>query len=365
MKVLTVVGARPQFVKHAVVSHAMGERAGEIQEITVHTGQHFDAEMSDIFFTELAIPEPKYHLGVSGGGHGAMTGRMLEEIELVLLEERPDWVLVYGDTNSTLAGAIAAAKLSIPVAHVESGLRSFDRAMPEEINRILTDQCSTLLFTPCTAARTQLLNEGVPEQRISNVGDVMYDATLFYRQKAAGRGELLQNLGLQPDSYVLVTVHRAANTDSEERLRTIVDGLLRLSQDLPVILPLHPRTRAALTKFGLLEPLESAVKLLPPQSYLDMLLLQNHAKAIVTDSGGVQKEAFFLDKPCVVLRDQSEWRELIEMGSHQLMRVGKDDFIQVFRTALNCVRSSDQHPYGEGDAARRIVSELIARGADV
>ncbi len=306
MKITTIIGARPQFIKAAVVSRAFREHRTDVQEIIIHTGQHYDANMSDVFFDELDIPRPNHHLGIGGGTHGQNTGRMLEAIETVLLGDKPDWVLVYGDTDSTLAGALAAAKLHIPVAHVEAGLRSFNRTMPEELNRILTDHVSSLLFTPTDTATRNLANEGITGEKVQQVGDVMYDAALYYRNKAQ------RPAGIQHDSgFILSTIHRAENTDNPERLANIIGALNEIAAETPVILPLHPRTRKLLAQ-GNYDVRN--ITLLEPVSYLQMVWLLEHCKLVVTDSGGLQKESSFFNKYCFILREESEWLELISYG---------------------------------------------------
>ena len=354
-RILTVLGARPQFIKAATVSRAIGEREG-ISEVLVHTGQHFDANMSDVFFEELAIPAPNYHLGVAGGGHGAMTGRMLERLEEVLEQEAPDWVLVYGDTNSTLAGALAAAKLHIPVAHVEAGLRSFNRRMPEEINRVLTDHASDALFTPTDTATTNLHNEGVDPERIQQVGDVMFDAALFYGQRAEERSRVLTDHDLERGGYILATVHRQENTDDPRRLRAIFEAFQTVAREQPVALPLHPRTRARLEEAGLLH-LTKGLTLLPPVGYLDMVMLERAAAVIATDSGGVQKEAYFHGVPCVTLREETEWTELIDLGWNQLAIPGVADIAREIPKSISKT-GSDGTPYGDGMAAAQIIDRL-------
>jgi len=316
MKIVTVIGARPQFIKAAVVSRWLRETPG-CKEILVHTGQHYDENMSDVFFQELEIPTPGYHLGIGSGGHGVQTGRMLEAIEKVLLETKPDKLLIYGDTNSTLAGALAAAKLHVPVAHVEAGLRSFNRRMPEEINRVVADHVATWLFAPTEAAVRNLRHEGVATDKIFLVGDVMYDAALYYGTRT--RSDTLTKLDLQSKQYVLATIHRAENTDAGPRLRGVFAGLSAIADSLPVVLPLHPRTRAALNREHLLEKCSPNLRLVEPLGYLDMVMLEKHASVIATDSGGVQKEAFFHRVPCVTLRDETEWIELVELGWNRLV----------------------------------------------
>ena len=341
MRVMTVVGARPQFIKAATVSRQF-RRRGDVREILVHTGQHFDSAMSEVFFHELDIPPPSHNLGIHGGGHGEMTGRMLMALEPLIQAERPDWVLVYGDTNSTLAGALAAAKLTIPVAHVEAGLRSFNRAMPEEINRLVTDQLSTLRFCPTAGAMDNLLREGMGDGS-SLVGDVMYDATLAAAE-AAQRSTLLERLGLTPGGYSLATIHRAENTDRVEALAKVVRYLGDCADRQPVVLPLHPRTRLATQSAGLsLDRLQ----IIEPVGYLDMHRLLSGAAEVLTDSGGVQKEAYFHRVPCVTLRSETEWVETIECGWNRLWT--QPDY--------RPRRVIDE--YGNGKAAEKVVDHLM------
>lgn len=361
MKVLTVLGARPQFIKASVVSAAMVEHGG-FDEVVVHTGQHFDANMSEVFFAELGMLAPKYHLGINGGHHGEMTGRMLIETEKVMLAQCPDMVLVYGDTNSTLAGALAAAKLHIPIAHVEAGLRSFNMRMPEEINRILTDRISSWLFAPTAEAVRHLQREGIASERIHNVGDVMYDVALYHGEGVSRmKNNIVARLRLSDKGYVLVTIHRAENTDDLPRLQSIVRALIRVAEKLPVVWPVHPRTHGALKQLDLLRNLPPALRLIEPQGYLDMICLERAASVIATDSGGVQKEAFFHGVPCVTLRSETEWTELIEAGWNRL--APPDDAEAVTETILNARgRVGVQvHPYGGGDAASQIITALVQR----
>lgn len=357
-KIVTVLGARPQFIKASVVSHAI-QANSQVQEVLVHTGQHFDANMSDVFFRELGMHPPDYFLDIHGGTHGLMTGRMLEQVEKVLLEEEPDAVLVYGDTNSTLAGALAAAKLNIPVAHVEAGLRSFNIKMPEEINRILTDRVAHWLFTPTAAATAHLRREGIAPDLIEEVGDVMFDVALHYGNRVGASGGILAKIGLEPSAYVLATVHRAENTNSPERLKAIFDGLGMVAQKIPIIWPLHPRTSEALRHMGRLDDLPPHIHLIDPVGYLDMIQLEKHACVIATDSGGVQKEAFFHRVPCVTLRDETEWVELVEAGWNRLVPpIGKGP---ICNAVLDAVHSLGQpvQPYGAGNSAQRIVASLL------
>jgi len=341
-RVLSVVGARPQFVKAAAVSRAMAAVHG-LHEVMVHTGQHFDASMSDVFFEELAIRPPAHHLAIHGGTHGEMTGRMLPAVEAVLDRERPDLVLVYGDTNTTLAGALAAAKLHLPVVHVEAGLRSFNRRMPEEINRVLTDHLSTLLLCPTSAAVRNLADEGI-RRGVHHVGDVMYDASRFAAAQAEERSRILERLGLQPGSYVIATLHRAENTDDRAALERALSYLRDHGGDGPVVLPLHPRTRQAVARHDL--SLEGIVTV-EPLGYLDMTRLVRSARVVLTDSGGLQKEAYFHGVPCVTLRAETEWVETIACGWNRLW----DGPGYQPRRPI--------HEYGHGDAARRICALLL------
>lgn len=360
MKIVTVIGARPQFIKAAVVSRWLRESPG-CKEILVHTGQHYDENMSDIFFQELEIPMPTYHLGIGSGGHGAQTGRMLEAIEKVLLDEKPQKLLIYGDTNSTLAGALAAAKLHVPVAHVEAGLRSFNRKMPEEINRVVADHVSTWLFAPTEAAVQNLHNEGIPGDKVSLVGDVMYDAAIYYGARA--KADALDKVGVESKHYILATIHRAENTDAGPRLHSVFAGLSAIAEELPVVLPLHPRTRAALTRENLLERCSPNLRLVDPLGYLEMVMLEKHASVIATDSGGVQKEAFFHRVPCVTLRDETEWVELVELGWNRLVPPTTGDAIHdgVMQSLRHPpTRSAPAQLYGGGHAGAAITKLLRA-----
>ena len=363
MRILTVVGARPQFIKAASVSRVVSQMEG-VDDILVHTGQHYDPGLSDIFFDELEIPAPAYHLSVGSGSHGTQTGDMLARVEEVLLKEKPDWVLVYGDTNSTLAGALAAAKLHVPVAHVEAGLRSFNRKMPEELNRVLTDHASDLLFTPTETADRHLGAEGIPPDRIRRVGDVMFDVARFFGAKAERESDVLTRLNLGESDYALATVHRAENTDSLTRLRVIFEALGRLHRDLPVVLPLHPRTRAVLEREGLLSWAAECVRLVEPVGYLDMVMLERRAQLVATDSGGVQKEAYFAGVPCVTLRDETEWTELVELGWNRLAPpTDVESVVSQLEGGLASPSGSEATPYGKGDSAEQIIRELLAYGA--
>ena len=344
LRLVTIVGARPQFVKAAAVTRIIRARR-DIVELMIHTGQHFDADMSAIFFEELAIPAPVRDLGVNGGGHGEMTGRMLHLLETALQELHPDAVLVYGDTNSTLAGGLAAAKLHMPVAHVEAGLRSYNRRMPEEINRVLVDHLCALSFCPTRAAVANLAREGIDEG-VEEIGDVMYDATLFAAAVARERSTVLERLGLRPRDYAVATLHRAENTDDAGALAKAVAYLAAEAARRIVVMPLHPRTRAAVARAGLsLGPIRAT----PPLGYLDMHRLLQDAALVLTDSGGLQKEAYFHRVPCVTMREETEWVETIEHGWNRLWSVPEH-------------RPRSEIPdYGDGHAAERIVDLLVER----
>ena len=363
MQLITVVGARPQFIKAAAVSRAFQATAASDRPITeriLHTGQHFDAAMSDQFFTELGIPEPAFHLGIGGGSHGANTGRMLEAIEAVLLKERPEAVLVYGDTDSTLAGALAASKLRIPVLHVEAGLRSFNRHQPEEQNRVLTDHLAELCFAPTETAVAHLQREGIPAERIVRTGDVMADAArIFGEQADTQASELLAALHLPQGPFILATIHRAENTDDPQRLRVILESLAQAP--LPVLLPLHPRTRARISEQGL-EPLLRPLLLAPPLGFLTMVLLERQAALVVTDSGGVQKEAFLQGTPCVTVRRETEWVELLACGWNRLADPADPAAMLTAMAQQLDLDASQPRPllYGDGHAAEAIVAQLLS-----
>ena len=367
MRFVSVVGARPQFIKAAALGVEVRRRH---EDLLVHTGQHYDDNMSDVFFEELSIPAPWRHLGVGSGPHGRQTGAMLERIEQVLEEVRPDAVIVYGDTNSTMAGALAAVKLHIPVAHVEAGMRSFDRRAPEEINRVVTDHVARWLFVPSQVPARQLRAEGIVEG-VYDVGDIMVDAMRLFAPLAQQRSRILQRLGLQPRQYAVATVHRAANTDDPERLRSVLAGLRRLPY--PVILPLHPRTRGAVGRHGLQQsldppeclagggPLAHRLVAIEPVGYLDMLQLQQHAAVVLTDSGGVQKEAYCLGVPCVTLREETEWVETVACGWNRLTGVEPHQIAAAVRHYQN-ERPGERPPlYGDGHSAARIAEILDGR----
>ena len=359
MKIITVVGARPQFIKAATLSRVF-DSMPEMVEILLHTGQHYDQCLSDIFFEELEIPQPRYNLGIGSDNHGSQTGQMLEAIENILLQEHPDWVLVYGDTNSTLAAALAAVKLHISVAHVEAGLRSFNRRMPEEINRVLTDHTADLLFAPTITAVENLSCEGISTKKAHLVGDVMYDAALYYGTKAEQTSTILQQLGLLPKQYMLATVHRAENTNDSRRLHAIFEALTLVASETRVVVPLHPRTYNALETQGILERVSRNLTLIKPVGYLDMVMLEKQAQLIITDSGGVQKEAFFHGVPCATLREETEWVELVKSGWNTLVSP-KLDNIEISQMILSCVAQTDQNKpvlYGDGHSAKKILDIL-------
>lgn len=349
MKVLSIVGARPQFIKASPLSCEIRRHH---EEILLHTGQHYDHGMSDVFFEDLGIPAPNYHLGIGSGTHGAQTGAMLQAVEAVLEKERPEAVIVYGDTNSTLAGALAAVKLHIPVAHIEAGLRSFNRAMPEEINRVVADHVSSWLFAPSTTSRDQLAVEGI-RSGVHVVGDIMYDALLLHRDRAEQRSTVLERLKLATKSYYLATIHRAENTDRREYLERLFGALNRLRK--PVVLPLHPRTSQKLQEYNL-RPGEN-VRCIDPLGYLDMLKIQSGASCVLTDSGGVQKEAYYLEVPCVTLRTETEWVETVAAGWNRVCGTDPDRIVEGVTQMEQC-RAPHPNLYGEGDTARRIVDVL-------
>lgn len=348
MKILTVIGARPQFIKAAAVSQKLRKNH---EEILVHTGQHYDDSMSKIFFDELSIAFPNYNLGVGSGDHGYQTGTMLIKIEEILKKEKPDCLLVYGDTNSTLAGALAASKLLIPVVHVEAGLRSFNKAMPEEQNRILTDHISKYLFAPTKTAVDNLKNEGIKEN-VYNVGDVMYDAILHFKGIAEKKSDILNKLELENGKYILSTIHRAENTNDRNRLKNIVEAINSVKEK--IVIPIHPRTKKYLNEYGL--NFGNNVKAVEPLGYLDMVMLTSHSDKIMTDSGGVQKEAFFLGKPCITLRDETEWVETVQNGWNVL--VGADTQKIIKEIESFSPREERRNYFGIGNAADNIISIL-------
>jgi len=350
MKIASIVGARPQFVKCSSISKVLRKNN---HEILIHTGQHYDYEMSKLFFDQLDIPKPDYNLEVGSGNQGEQTGNMIIEIEKVLLKEKPDIALVYGDTNSTLAGALASIKLHIPVGHIEAGLRSFDRKMPEEINRILTDHCSDILFCPTKLAVKNLKREGITKG-VYLVGDVMVDVLNSYIRIAEKKSNILNDLNLKSKEYYLVTVHRAENTDDFNKLKNIVDAFCEIGN---IVFPCHPRTKKRLKEFGLWKKLKKRVEIIKPVGYLDMILLEKNAKSILTDSGGIQKEAYILKVPCITLRDTTEWIETVEDGWNMLVGADKE---KIIKTVNRFKPSSEIHKenFGSGDTSRKIAKIL-------
>jgi len=374
MRIVTIVGARPQFIKAAAVNRAIQEfnqRRKQVQEILVHTGQHYDYLMDKVFFEELKLPKPDYHLGVGSGPHAKQTGMMMERIEAILKKEKPMVVMVYGDTNSTLAGALAAAKLNIPVAHVEAGLRSYNRTMPEEINRLLTDHLSTLLFCPTAHAAQNLLREGIKDGKgrvVKKVGDVMYDSILFYSKVAEKKSTILKDLNLysstpnselKTQNYYLATLHRAENTDNPKRLKFILSAMNKIGRNIPIILPLHPRTKKIMGVHCLFSEFEN-IKFIEPVSYLDMLKLEKNAKAILTDSGGVQKEAYWFSIPCFTLRDETEWVEIVKSRWNVLVGTGVKRIVREVSHMEERKRYlKGEEIFGDGKASQNIVQILI------
>lgn len=355
MKLVTVLGARPQFIKAATVSREL--KATGVHEVIVHTGQHFDHNMSQVFFDEMEIPQPDYNLEISGLNHGAMTGRMLEKIEEVLIKEKPDYVLVYGDTNSTLAGALAASKLHIPVAHVEAGLRSFEMKMPEEVNRILTDRISSVLFCPTTTAIKNLTTEGFDHFNCQVIlsGDVMYDAVKYYKSRINTHSTILHKLNLQHKPFILVTLHRAENTNDPKRLKEICDALNEINREVKIVLPLHPRTKA----FLLSQNINLDAQIIDPVGYFDMLALLQDCNMVMTDSGGLQKEAYFFEKFCITLRDQTEWVELVEDGANTLAGANGATIVTRFKENYGKAIRLKEGLYGDGHAATLIARHFI------
>ncbi len=377
-KLFTIVGARPQFIKAAAISRAIKNHfSANLEEFIVHTGQHYDSEMSDVFFDELKIPKPSFHLHVGSGKHGEQTGQMLQSIENLLVVEKPDLVLVYGDTNSTLAGALAASKIQIPVAHIEAGLRSFNKSMPEEINRILTDHVSTFLFTPTKSGLSNLEKEGfglMPTNHVDHnhpmvmhCGDIMFDNALYFKDLAMDTSySWFQKLGLENGKFILATVHRNANTDQKDRLKEILSGLIQASENKSwkTILPLHPRTLKMIQLFAEEDPFfrdisNTAIQIIPPVSYLQMVLLESLCGLIITDSGGVQKEAFFYNKPCIVLRPETEWVELVESGAAILVDADKSKLLSAVKHFENSPFDVKESFYGDGNSAELICKTLI------
>ena len=375
IKILTVIGARPQIIKAAAISRALSQKfADEIEEKILHTGQHYDENMSAVFFDELGIPQADYNLGVGSGHHGVQTAKMIVGIEDVLLSERFDGVVLYGDTNSTLAGAVAASKVHVPVFHVEAGLRSFNMAMPEEVNRIVCDQLSSILFTPTKTGYENLRREGFLEskatfknghgRKVVNCGDVMYDNSMFFAKTAEQRSDIIQRIGVEPGAYILATIHRPNNTDNLKRLTDIVTALLDVTEKngVDLVLPLHPRTLKLLDtnlEREVLERLKTSerVKLLPPASFFDIIVLEKNACLVMTDSGGVQKEAFFFERPCVILRPETEWVEIVEHGAGV---IADADYDRILAAYDELVGRNVQFPplFGDGHSAERILTEI-------
>jgi UDP-GlcNAc3NAcA epimerase len=352
MRIFTIIGARPQFVKASVVSMAFMKH-NTLEEVLIHTGQHFDANMSNIFFDQLGIPRPEYQLDIHGGGHGDMTGRMLMALETIFIDEKPDMVLVYGDTNSTLAGALTAAKLHIPVCHVEAGLRSFNMDMPEEVKRILTDRISSILFCSTQTALDNLSAEGYPFDgtKMVNAGDVMQDSAHFFSQRAQ-KPDAVES---DKNNFILTTLHRAENTDDINRLTEIIEALNTIHNEImPMVIPLHPRTRSAIHDAGL----KLDVDVIEPVGYLEMLWLLKHCQMVLTDSGGLQKEAFFFSKPCVTVRDQTEWVELVENGSNVLASADKRKIVSAVMNMIDKDISDPDNLYGGGQASNKIADYL-------
>ena len=375
MKIVTVIGARPQIIKAAALSRAIKEHfKKEVNEVIVHTGQHYDDNMSQVFFDELGIPQPDYNLGVGSASHGVQTAKMIEGIEEILLKEKPDYLVLYGDTNSTLAGAIAASKIHVPIAHIEAGLRSFNKSMPEEINRICCDHCSTLLFSPTATGFKNLIKEGFnPDNKrrftidnpgIYHCGDVMYDNSKYFANIADTKSQILDKEGLRGTGYMLCTIHRDNNTDQPERLNAIFKALLKISESKMVVLPLHPRTSKLLNtnlEKDLYDKITNNknIKILPPASFLDMIVLERHAQMVVTDSGGVQKEAFFFQKPCLILRSETEWKEIVECGAAVITDADEQKIIASFNDFVENPPHKFPEIFGDGKAAEFICKEML------
>jgi len=352
MKILTILGARPQFIKASSVSREIEKYNNEIKEVIVHTGQHYDKNMSDIFFDGMNIPKPKYYLGIKGKTHGTMTGQMIEKIEEVVLKENPNWIIVYGDTNSTLAGAIVASKLHIKLAHIEAGLRSFNMNMPEEINRVITDRISNILFCPTKIAVKNLSNEGYDnlDCKIINSGDVMFDGVLFYRKLSVKPNYTIES------NYILCTIHRAENTDNEMRIKNIFCALRRIAKEKNIILPLHPRTKKIINNLNINT---DNLIIIEPMGYLEMLWLIDNCDLVMTDSGGLQKEAYFFEKPCVTLRDETEWVELVDNGFNKLVGADEDKIVDTVINYVNIDKKKFKtNLYGDGKASNKIIKNM-------
>ena len=375
MKIVTVIGARPQIIKAAALSRAIRTLyADQIQEVIVHTGQHYDENMSQVFFDELDIPRPDYNLHVGSATHGVQTARMTEGIEALLIKERPDFLVLYGDTNSTLAGAVAAAKIHVPIVHIEAGLRSFNKTMPEEINRIVCDHCSTLLFTPTKAGLENLKCEGFPidndgpytidNPKVYHCGDIMYDNSLHFAHIAEEKTNIIQRLEVSGKPFILATIHRDSNTDHPERLNTIFDALIQLSKEVQIVLPLHPRTNKLL-KTNLDNEKQTQIfnspniSLIPPVSFLEMIALERHAQLVMTDSGGVQKEAYFFKKPCIILRPETEWVEIVETGNAILADADKERIMDAWQHFKNNPPTMFPEIFGDGHAAEFMLEQIL------
>lgn len=363
MKVVSIFGARPQFIKAALVSRQFREHEC-VREVLVDTGQHYDALMSDVFLQDLKMKTPDYNLRVGSASHAVQTARILEGTEKILRRRKPDCVIVYGDTNSTLGAALAAAKLNIPVVHVEAGLRSFDRRAPEELNRILTDHLSDLLLTPSETTKAQLLREGIASHRVALVGDVMYDAVLHHLAVSERRSTIVRRLKLTPQGYVLCTIHRAGNTDDPVRIECLIRALRKVAEHIPVVFPVHPRSRQSFDAPERTSLSGRRVVLLEPVGYLDMISLERNAAVIATDSGGVQREAFFLGVPCVTLREETEWTELVAAGWSRLAPPNGDaDIAGIILSSIGKKGQLDVSPYGDGNAAAKICDAILTLGA--
>ena len=375
MKIVTVIGARPQIIKAAALSRAIKQHfSKEVHEVIVHTGQHYDDNMSQVFFDELGIPAPNYNLGVGSASHGVQTARMIEGIEEILLHEKPDYLVLYGDTNSTLAGAIAASKIHVPIVHIEAGLRSFNKSMPEEINRICCDHCSTMLFSPTATGFKNLINEGFsPDNKrkftidnpgIYHCGDVMYDNSKYFASVADKKSQIIDKEGLRGVDYILCTIHRDNNTDQPDRLNSIFKALLKISESKMVVLPLHPRTSKLLNvnlEKSLFDKITNNpnIKILPPASFLDMIVLERHAQMVITDSGGVQKEAFFFQKPCLILRSETEWGEIVECGAAVITDADEEKIIASYNNFSENPPHKFPEIFGDGNAAAFICKEML------
>ena len=379
MKIVTIIGARPQIIKAAALSRAIkAHYADRIQEIIVHTGQHYDDNMSQVFFDELQIPRPDYNLHVGSASHGVQTARMTEGIEEILMKEKPDFIVLYGDTNSTLAGAVAAAKIHVPIVHIEAGLRSFNKAMPEEINRIVCDHCSTLLFSPTLAGVENLKREGFPmdndgpytidNPRVYHCGDIMYDNSLYFAEIAEQKTDILQRLELAGKPFILSTIHRDSNTDQPKRLTAIFDAILKLSEEYPVVLPLHPRT-SKLLKINLTAEKQAQIfsspniKIIPPVSFLGIIALERHAQLVITDSGGVQKESYFFKKPCIILRPETEWVEIVQTGNAILTDADESRIMEAWQHFKSNPPTLFLEIFGDGHAAEFMLEQMLLTNA--